>query len=485
MYHRGLIALQGADANLQASQVTVRVAVEHRRRRHEPRHRVDAARRCRRASRPSRRTSSRSTWTRPRSTAGWTSCVRTTGTSSRPIPLPHKTDGYQRSGHGDDGGHRRPPTPTRTRTNTPLAVQLFSKAMGQAGGNNITAEFKNPGAPNCAALDHGDRRHVARSRPRTTPTRQQRASREITVPVKDIVVNLATDADRRARPARPRRSRPRSTPTRRASALVSGVPVRQQRAARASSRPRRRATTTSRPAPPARRRSRRPRCACRTTCAAARSTGPAAPPATPPTLVRTDARHITKGPFDMKVYRIGKDRSNNAVGVFLYCQQHAREWVTPITCLETAERLVRNYATDPTTKSYVDNLEHLHPAVGQPGRRPLRVPRQQRAAQEHEDLLRAGVTGGTTVGGIGNRAHLGRRPQPQQHGRHAVRRLRRRQHELHERRRSPARRRLPRPRSRTSTGSATRSRASSSPTTSTPTAATSCGRRARTSPAAA
>ena len=27
-------------------------------------------------------------------------------------------------------------------------MQLFSKAMGQAGGNNITAEFKNPGAPN-------------------------------------------------------------------------------------------------------------------------------------------------------------------------------------------------------------------------------------------------------------------------------------------------------------------------------------------------
>ena len=43
--------------------------------------------------------------------------------------------------------------------------------------------------------------------------------------------------------------------------------------------------------------------------------------------------------------------------MFIYCQQHAREWVTPITCLETAERLVRNYATDPTTKAYVDNLD--------------------------------------------------------------------------------------------------------------------------------
>ncbi|HEX6657161.1 MAG TPA: M14 family metallopeptidase, partial [Ilumatobacter sp.] len=90
--------------------------------------------------------------------------------------------------------------------------------------------------------------------------------------------------------------------------------------------------------------------------------------ATPPTLVRTDARHVTKGPFDMKVYRIGKDRSNNAVGVFLYCQQHAREWVTPITCLETAERLVRNYATDPTTKEYVDKLNvFILPSVNPDG----------------------------------------------------------------------------------------------------------------------
>ena len=62
----------------------------------------------------------------------------------------------------------------------------------------------------------------------------------------------------------------------------------------------------------------------------------------------------------------------HAVGVFLYCQQHAREWVTPITCLETAERLVRNYATDPTTKAYVDNLNiFILPSV-EPGRRPLR-----------------------------------------------------------------------------------------------------------------
>ena len=54
--------------------------------------------------------------------------------------------------------------------------------------------------------------------------------------------------------------------------------------------------------------------------------------------------------------------------MFIYCQQHAREWVTPITCLETAERLLRNYATDPTTKTYVDNLDiFILPSVNPDG----------------------------------------------------------------------------------------------------------------------
>ncbi len=55
--------------------------------------------------------------------------------------------------------------------------------------------------------------------------------------------------------------------------------------------------------------------------------------------------------------RIGKDRDGSKVGVFLYCQQHAREWATPLTCLETAEQLLRNYAIDPRTRELVDNLD--------------------------------------------------------------------------------------------------------------------------------
>jgi Zinc carboxypeptidase/Chitobiase/beta-hexosaminidase C-terminal domain len=67
--------------------------------------------------------------------------------------------------------------------------------------------------------------------------------------------------------------------------------------------------------------------------------------------------HVQRGPFSYDVLRIGKRRDGSDVGVFLYCQQHAREWATPLTCLETAEQLLRNYATDPRTRKLVDNLD--------------------------------------------------------------------------------------------------------------------------------
>ncbi|AWS47403.1 M14 family zinc carboxypeptidase [Streptosporangium sp. 'caverna'] len=66
---------------------------------------------------------------------------------------------------------------------------------------------------------------------------------------------------------------------------------------------------------------------------------------------------VSRAPFQMKALRIGKHRDGSKVGVFLYCQEHAREWVTPLTCVETAERLLRNYAQDKATKKLVDNLD--------------------------------------------------------------------------------------------------------------------------------
>ena len=183
-----------------------------------------------------------------------------------------------------------------------------------------------------------------------------------------------------------------------------------------------------------------------------------------------------------KVYRIGKDRSNNAVGVFFYCQQHAREWVTQHHVPRDRRAARAQLRDGPDDQGVRRPAQHLHPAVGQPGRRPLRVPRQQRAAQEHEELL---PDHHHDSGGIGNRSTWGvdlnrnntvgtlfdgyagaSTSCTSEIFTGLARGLRGR-------------------RSRTSTGSATRSRASSSRTTSTRTAATSCGRRARTSRRAA
>jgi uncharacterized repeat protein (TIGR01451 family) len=67
--------------------------------------------------------------------------------------------------------------------------------------------------------------------------------------------------------------------------------------------------------------------------------------------------NIPRGFIQQKIIRIGSQRDGSKVGVFLFCQQHAREWATPLTCAETAERLLRNYAIDPLTQELVDNLD--------------------------------------------------------------------------------------------------------------------------------
>src|SRR3954452_23570620 len=64
-----------------------------------------------------------------------------------------------------------------------------------------------------------------------------------------------------------------------------------------------------------------------------------------------------RGPQDQYMLRVGKVRDGSKVGVFFYCQEHGNEIATSGVCLETAERLVRNYGTDPRTTALVDNLD--------------------------------------------------------------------------------------------------------------------------------
>ena len=277
------------------------------------------------------------------------------------VPLPHKTDGYQRPAMAMMAGTTASGSNPNA-TNAPLAVQLFSKAMGHLGGNLITAEFKAPGVPN--------------------------APLTVQVTDMDIVVNLATNAE--------------GAPTSTAAQVVAAI-------------------NASAPAS-----------ALVTAHTYLNNAGAGIVPARAKVQLSdflAAPAHVQKGPFDMRVLRIGKQRDGTKTGVFIYCQQHAREWVTPITCVETAERLVRNYATDPTTKEYVDNLDiFILPSVNPDG---------GHYAFYDGSVQRKNMKNycpmGANGSGIGSRSILGRRPQPQQQRRHVLRRLLRRRLELHQR----------------------------------------------------
>ncbi|WP_066065175.1 M14 family metallopeptidase [Neobacillus soli] len=68
-------------------------------------------------------------------------------------------------------------------------------------------------------------------------------------------------------------------------------------------------------------------------------------------------KEISREPFTMKALRIGKKRDGTKPGVMIQAQDHAREWVTPLVALESAERLLANYETDEKTKEIVDNVD--------------------------------------------------------------------------------------------------------------------------------
>ena len=73
-------------------------------------------------------------------------------------------------------------------------------------------------------------------------------------------------------------------------------------------------------------------------------------------LLRAPAT-FPRGPQDQWMLRIGKHRDGSKVGIFLYCQEHGNEIATSGVCLETAERLLRNYGRDPETTALVDGLD--------------------------------------------------------------------------------------------------------------------------------
>ena len=134
-----------------------------------------------------------------------------------------------------------------------------------------------------------------------------------------------------------------------------------------------------------------------------------------------------RGPYTIRALRIGKFRDGTKPGVLIQANDHAREWVPITITLETAERLVRNYATDPDDQEDRRQHRHLPDPVQQPGRRELLVLQLRLPAAEHDQPLRRRQRR------PGAAQRVGRRPEPQLQRRVGLRRLRRRVDELHQR----------------------------------------------------
>jgi Zinc carboxypeptidase/Chitobiase/beta-hexosaminidase C-terminal domain len=216
------------------------------------------------------------------------------------ITLPNKTNGYQRRAQALMSGAFGTGTTPNTRLGQESAVVLTSRAWGHEGGNEIFAEFRNPMAPNAPLMVSRSGNDIVVSLGTNESGALSSTAQQVVDAINahdganDIVVaNIFTRVSNANPP------------------LVPGSGIVQPRARVALS----------------------------------------------DFLTTTTNAHVQRGPFEYSVMRIGKRRDGTKVGVYLYCQQHAREWATPLTCLETAEQLLRNYAINPKTQDLVNNLD--------------------------------------------------------------------------------------------------------------------------------
>jgi hypothetical protein len=216
------------------------------------------------------------------------------------ITLPNETNGYQRRAQATMSGAFGTGTTPNTRLGQESAVVLTSRAWGHEGGNDIAAEFRNPGVPNSPLT--------------------------VSMVGNELVVLLATDASGQLT----------STGAQVVAAINANADASKKLVASVFTR-------LSAANPPL--------------VAGSGIVQPRARVLLSDFLTTATNAHVQRGPFEYSVMRIGKRRDGSKVGVFLYCQQHAREWATPLTCFETAKQLLVNYATDPKTQDLVNNLD--------------------------------------------------------------------------------------------------------------------------------
>lgn len=69
------------------------------------------------------------------------------------------------------------------------------------------------------------------------------------------------------------------------------------------------------------------------------------------------APELSDGPGTVRALRIGAQRDGSLPGVYVYSQEHAREWATPLVTLEFAERMLANAATDEETADLLERTE--------------------------------------------------------------------------------------------------------------------------------
>ena len=78
--------------------------------------------------------------------------------------------------------------------------------------------------------------------------------------------------------------------------------------------------------------------------------------------------HISREPWTVRALRICRVCDGSKTGVMLYAQEHAREWMTGLTKIETAERLLRNYEHNRKISKLVGELDiFIIPSVNPDG----------------------------------------------------------------------------------------------------------------------
>ncbi len=228
------------------------------------------------------------------------------------MDLPNKSNGYQRKSQaviGTSAPYNNGTSSSATNPSIPVvqqaqAVVLTSLAWGHQGGNNLTASIVNAGADKTLAV-------TVTGNAITIQAATDDAGAITSTAAQVVAAINATDS-----PAKP---------------LVSAALYRTNAGASAVS-----------------------------PTASTKLTDYLAAPTSQP-----------RGPIQIQGLRIGNDvgkAQSSKVGVFIYCQEHAREWGTPLVCLETAERLVRNYGCDPETTALIDGLDiYVIPSINADG----------------------------------------------------------------------------------------------------------------------